>query len=202
MAANQGEIDDLTRLVEEGEDHEVLSFIKLLHPADIADLIEALDDRSRRRLLELMDPQTAGEVFSEIEDPYQEDLIKRLRTDQLSEIVSEMESDDAADLLGDLPLHEARAVMSRLDAEDVAEIGELLRYPEDSAGGIMQAELVDLHMSRTVSEAIEEIRAQADEVRQLRNLYVVDEGMKLKGIVSLRDIILADPEARLETVMN
>ncbi len=149
-----------------------------------------------------MDPQTAGDVISEIEDPYLEELVERLRIDDLSEIVSEMDSDDAADLLSELPERETRAILSRMDAEDGAEIDELMRYPEDSAGGIMQTELVALTPAKTVTEGIEEIRANAEEVSSIRNLYIVDDAEKLVGVVSLRELILAGPEVTLGSIMN
>jgi len=196
------DIDELTRLVVEGGDQEILSFLKILHPADIADLLESLDDSGRRRLLELMDHQTAADVISEVEDPYLEDMVKRLRIDELSKIVGDMDSDDAADLLSELSDEEVRAVLAILDAEDVAEIGELMRHPEDTAGGIMQAELVALKASSTVSQAIDEIRAQADEVRKIHNIYVVDDSEKLVGVASLRELILADPNSILDSVMT
>ena len=113
----QRDIDELSRLVGEGSDQEILSFVKILHPADLADLVEVLDDSGRRRLFGTLDAQTLADVFSEIEDPYLEELLHRLRTDEISQIVSGMDSDDAADVLSELPPEKYRSVIASLDED-------------------------------------------------------------------------------------
>lgn len=196
------DIDELNSLVAEGADREIRAFLRIIHPADIADLVESLDDRGRKRLFEVMEPQIAGHVVSELEEPYLEEFLEKLRPQEISKLLEGMDSDDAADILNKLPEEQSRAVMSFMDSEAVAEVGELLLYPEDTAGGIMQAEVLALNENTTVARATEEIRAQAEELRELHNVYVTDDEGRLKGVVPLRSLILAKPDTSLKDIMD
>ncbi len=196
------DIDELNSLVAEGADREIRAFLRIIHPADIADLVESLDDAGRKRLFEVMDPQIAGHVVSELEDPYLEEFLEKLRPEEISKLVEGMDSDDAADILNKLPEEQSRAVMGFMDSQAVAEVGELLLYPEDTAGGIMQAEVLALNENTTVARATDEIRAQAEGLGELHNVYITDDEDKLKGVAPLRSLILAGPDTKLKDIMK
>ena len=196
------DIDELNALVADGTDQEIRAFLRIIHPADIADLVESLDDKGRKRLFEVMDPQIAGHVVSELEEPYLKHLLKRLRPEEISKLLEGMDSDDAADILSELSEEQAQAVMGLMDAEAVAEVSELLLYPEDTAGGIMQSEVLALNENTTVSQATEEIRARAEGLGELHNVYITDDKGKLKGVVPLRSLILAGPDTKLKDIME
>jgi len=196
------DIDELNALVADGTDQEIRAFLRIIHPADIADLVESLDDKGRKRLFEVMDPQIAGHVVSELEEPYLKHLLKRLRPEEISKLLEGMDSDDAADILSELSEEQAQAVMGLMDSEAVAEVSELLLYPEDTAGGIMQSEVLALNENTTVSQATEEIRARAEGLGELHNVYITDDKGKLKGVVPLRSLILAGPDTKLKNIME
>jgi len=196
------DIDELNALVADGTDQEIRAFLRIIHPADIADLVESLDDKGRKRLFEVMDPQIAGHVVSELEEPYLKHLLKRLRPEEISKLLEGMDSDDAADILSELSEEQAQAVMGLMDSEAVAEVSELLLYPEDTAGGIMQSEVLALNENTTVSQATEEIRARAEGLGELHNVYITDDKGKLKGVVPLRSLILAGPDTKLKDIME
>lgn len=196
------EKDDLELLVRDGSEKELKDFLALLHPADIADLMEILDEEGRNRVLSVLDPERAGEVLPEIEDPYLEEVLEDIKDEKLTEILHEMDSDDAADILSELPKEHADELIDELDEDDAEDVRELLAYPEDSAGGIMQAELVHVTQGVTVTEAIEVIRQMAKEVSHLHNLFIVDDEGRLIGVVPLRKLILAQPDEGVGKIMD
>lgn len=202
MEKIENQIDDLLLLIEKGSEEEIRDFLKILHPADIADMLEALEEPARTKVLSLLDTKTASEVLSEIESPYRRDVVKNIVRERLIDIVERMDSDDAADLLGEIPQKEANQILADMATEDGAEISRLMRYPEDSAGGIMQAELVAIPLTATVTEAIETIRKKREEIPDLHTLYVVDKEHRLHGIVPLRKLILAGPQDRIADIMD
>ena len=117
--------------------------------------------------------------MEELPDHLRDDLAELLKPDQLSEAIEEMASDDAADVLADLPEPLARDLIEALPEEDRHEVETLLKYPEDTAGGLMQVELVSVPETATVDETIEEVRANADEVSTFHFVYVVDDENRL-----------------------
>lgn len=198
----QQEIDDLEILVREGTDRELKEFLRLVHPADIADLVEAVDEVGRKRIFSLIPQEVGADVLPEIEDHVFDEVIESVPRDRLVEFVEEMDTDDAADILAELPRHERRLILAHIDASDSEDIRRLLGYREDSAGGLMQTEMVAVVENATIREAIEEIRAQREEVEHVHYVFVVDDEKKLKGILDLRDLLLGDPERRVGEIME
>lgn len=195
-------MDDLELLVQKGSESEIRDFLKILYPADIADMLEAIEEPGRKRVLGLLDLKTASEVLSEVESTVRPDVIKGIVRERLADIVEKMETDDAADLLMELPAEDAQKVLADMEVAERREVSELLKYPEDTAGGIMQAELVAIPSSHSVSQAIDEIRAKREEVKDLHNVYVVDNENSLMGLVPLRRLILAKADAPLSDIMD
>ncbi len=173
-----------------------------MRPADLADLLEHLDPDERVCVFDLIEPEGAGEVLVEMEPPFQERLLEGLDDEHISEIVQELDSDDAADVVGDLPADRARQIIEKLEDDVSEELGILLPYPEDTAGGIMALEFVAVKENATVQEAIETIRSMREEVKNVYYLFVVNDRKKLVGVISLKDLVLARPMNAVRTIMN
>lgn len=189
--------DDLETLLREGDERTVRRFLRTLHPADLALLFDRVDRDVWKRLVGSLATADISDLMEELDDHLRDDLAGLLHRDQLVDALGEMDSDDAADVIADLPESIAEAVLRQLPKEDRREVETLLRYPEDSAGGIMQVELVSVPDSATVDEAIEAIRAKADEVESVHFVWVVDAENRLIGMLPLDKLILAKPATRV-----
>ncbi|UCD85327.1 MAG: magnesium transporter [Deltaproteobacteria bacterium] len=195
-------IREIEELIINGKDEVLFRLLKELHPADIADIIEHLDEEEKRKVFSLLDIDTASDVIVEISKPAREEILESIKKDRLSKIVDEMPSDDATDFLADLPENEAKIILARIDKEDSEEVRMLSKYGDDTAGGIMQAEMVSVNQDATVKEAIREIRSLSEEVEDLHNVFVVDREHRLTGVLPLRKLILAQPDTRISRIME
>ncbi len=193
---------DLEQILKSGSDKELSDFLQLLHPADIADLIEGAEPEVVERIFRLLPPEKASQVIPEVEDWYRAQIIKNLSHNQLVQIVDQMPSDEAVDLVSELPPEEARRILQEIEEEDSERLRQLLRYPEESAGGIMQTELVSVRANATVEEVIEEIRKKREEVKDLHYVFVVDEDNRLVGVLDLSRLLLADAQQRVSELMK
>jgi magnesium transporter len=177
--------------------------IAALHPADIAELLDALEEPElKQKIFHFLSPDTASEVLSLVSSLTQTELTEELSNAALGDLVERLDSDDAADLLAALPEEQARAVLEQVPEELSAEMEQLLRYPPDTAGGIMQTEHVEVPSGTRVDQAIEMIRQHIDEVPDIHNVFVVDEGRHLVGVLPLRKLILARPDDPVEQAMD
>ncbi len=195
-------LEELDQLIEQGREVDIIKLISTFHPADIADLIDALDEEKKKKFFGLLQVETASDVIMEIDDISRELIVEDISQDKLTQIVDDMESDDATDLISELPEEQAQRILSDIAKEDSEEVQELLQYEEDSAGGIMQLELVAVPQDVTVRDAIEQIRSRAHEVEDLHNVFIVDDDRKLVGVLPLRKLILASPESPIAPIMD
>ena len=195
-------LEQLDHLIDQGWELEIIRLISTLHPADIADLIDGLDEEKKKRLFGLLQIETASDVIMEVDDISRELLIKDMPQDKLTKIVDDMESDDATDLIGELPQEQAQHILGHIDKEDSEEVRELLKYDKETAGGIMQLELVAVPQGVTVHDAIEHIRSSAGEVEDLHHVFIIDEAGKLVGVLPLRKLILASPASTVGSIMD
>ncbi len=145
---------------------------------------------------------TASEVISELSDDSRDDVLDDISDTELARIVEDMDSDDAVDLVGDLHDERAERVLAAMDPRESSEIRDLLIYPEDTAGGIMQKEMISVAEGATIDEVIDQIRQQAPDVDDIHNVFVVDHPGRLKGSVPLVHLILAKPDARISQIMD
>jgi magnesium transporter len=195
-------LEEVKGLINQKDRGALKRFIDPMRAADLADLIEHLSRDERLFIFHLLEPEGAGEVLVEIEPPVQERILKDLDNQAISQIVEELNSDDAADLVGDLPAERAREVIESVGDEVTQELEKLLPYPDDTAGGIMALEFVAVKADATVQDAIESIRAKREEVENLYYIWVTDDFEKLVGVISLKDLLLEDPEKKISEVMN
>jgi len=184
------------------QDYKGLSVaLEPVHASDMADLVERLDDVQRLALLQHMPPDLAADALAEMEDVERPgELLLQLKPERAAEIVQEMADDDAADVIGELePAQQAR-VLSAVRDQEAAEIEELLTYPEESAGGLMTREVLSVSTRLTAAEAIAEIRRQAHEDFDFYTIFVVDPDGTFRGVVALRDLVIADPDTPIEAI--
>ncbi len=189
--------DELGELLDHGDNTAVSRFLRTLHPADLALVFDKVDDALWPRMVANLTIGEISDLMEKLDDHLRDDLAELLRHDQLVRVLVEMDSDDAADVIADLPENMARAVLQDIPTEDRQEVEALLKYPEDSAGGLMQMELVVVPESATVDQAIEAIRANADEVEAVHFVYMTDDANRLTGLLSLDRLILAQPDTRV-----
>jgi len=176
--------------------------LALLHPADIADIVEEMAADERRAVFEQLDVETAAEALQEVEPEMQAAIINDLTEERAADILEEMAPDEAADLLQDLPEERREELVDLMEKEEAEDVEELLTYPEDSAGGIMNSELVSLPAQLTAAQAIERLRELKPDPQLAYYLYVVDADGRLEGVVSLRDLVVCAPDQKLAQVMN
>jgi len=173
-----------------------------LHPADLAEIIEDLDYKKRTDFIEDLDVETAAEAFAEMESDTQVEIIEHLNSQQAAELLQEMPPDEAADLLGELPEKKSDELLNLMEPEDAQDVRELMEYEEGTAGALMTTEYIALPPNITVAETFPRLRKLAAEAETIYYLYILDEAEGLLGVVSLRELIMAEPEARLDSLMQ
>lgn len=194
-------LEEMETVLEGASDHEIIEALENLHHVDIAYLLMHLEDNARNRLFTLLSRTQAAGVFSEVDTELFEDLFALLKHDQKVAILELMGQDDIADILGEVSETLQGRILALLDQEVQEEVQELLEYDEDTAGGIMTKDYVELHVSMTVQAAIEHLRETAPDAETIYYVYVIDSQDQLVGIVSLREIIVAKPELLVEAIM-
>jgi magnesium transporter len=173
-----------------------------IHAADIADIIDHLESEDRLFVFSLLDTATASDVLLELDFPVREGLLESLPQETISDIVQVLDSDDAADILAELPSALAEKILGAMPPEESAKVRELLRYPEDTAGGIMATEFVALHRNDTVKKAIKKIREWAKEGLAIHSIYIVDDDGILLGTVPLQSLVLYAPNRRMYKIVD
>ncbi|WP_165423553.1 magnesium transporter [Ktedonosporobacter rubrisoli] len=173
-----------------------------LHPADVADILEQLDLEDAGAMLDRLDPEMAADTLNEVEYPLQSELLSELNPERASDLLEHLAPDDAADILADMSRGEAERLLSLMPASEAEPIRELLRYGEQTAGGIMTNEVVTLPQEATVEEALVYLRKNSAHLEMIYYLYIVDEEQHLRGVVSLRQLVTAEPGARMRELMD
>lgn len=176
--------------------------LEKLHPADIANLIENLTLHESSKLVQSFNKETAAEVLGEVEPEYKDTLLERINPQNLASILEEMPTDEAADVIQDLSEHKRLQVFRRLGVRKAKMLHKLTKYDEDRAGGLMSTEHMTVHEDETVREAIQAIKKKSDEYGSIYHVFVLNGEEKLVGIVSLRTLLLADSDTRINKVMS
>ncbi|HEX7736529.1 MAG TPA: magnesium transporter [Ktedonobacteraceae bacterium] len=173
-----------------------------LRPADIADILEQLDAEEAGAVLGRLAPAIAADTLNEVEYPLQSEILSELDPERASDLLEILPPDDAADILADIPLDEAERLLSLMPVSESQPIRDLLRYGPETAGGIMTTEVLALAQDLTVEEALAYLRQHSEHLEMIYYLYIVDAERHLIGIVSLRELVVAGPEARLQDLMD
>ncbi len=181
---------------------QLLELLEEIHDEDLADLVKLLEEREAMVLLEQLDAENAADVFERLDEHEQSEFIDRFGARRLAPIVSEMAPDDRVDFIETLPEPVRKALMSQLDAEAKAEVEQLIRFPDDTAGGLMTTDLVRVEPDLTVNQVIDAIREQGDDAETVYHVYGVEADGRLSGVASLRDLILAEGHTAFREVMS
>jgi magnesium transporter len=192
-------LENRTSSLQLSRDKEQLS---QLHPADIADIVEQLDYNSRASFIKNLDSRQAIEALSEMDLDTQIEIITQMDQEQASDLLKDMPPDEAADILGELPDEKSQELLSLMESDDAEEVQELMNYPDDTAGALMTTEYIGLSANITAEEAIKRIRKLAPTAETIYYIYVLDDKDTLLGALSLRELILASPQASLDQIMH
>lgn len=186
------------------EDDSVLkALVGEYHPSEIAILFEGLPQESRERIISVLPAEIASEVISEMDAEFHpERLLENLHPERRSEIVEELDYDDATDIISQLPEEQQQEILEELDEEDASNIRSLLKYDDDTAGGLMNNQVIKISMNLMKKDALEEIIKQSEEMEEFYTINVIDDDNVLRGIVSLKDIIKARNNVRIEEIIN
>ncbi len=170
-------------------------------PHDAADILEAIDEQAAADLITNLKPASAANLLEEMHNEVAADVLEEIDAGEAASMVAELPFDEAADIVGKLEPEARTEILEALDDEAVDEILEVLRYPEDSAGGLMSMEPVSLPTGLTAGEAIEALRRLHEHVDDLHYVYVVDESDRMVGVVSFRELVFSRPGNGLDEVM-
>ncbi len=192
-------IQKLIKLLKQ-RNQDLTNIMDQLHPTDLAEIVENLEEDQKKELFDLLSDEEAALVIQEMEESDQVLLFKVLDKERASSILKEMSSDEAVDLLSELPQEDVQELLTRI--EDTEEIEGLLKYAEDTAGGLMTTEYIALPQNIHVEEAIHRLRELAAEVETVYYIYVIDEENRLIGVLSLRELISAKEGSLLSDVMR
>jgi magnesium transporter len=197
-------LSELNALIDNKDSKSVLSFIEDCHPADIAEILDQLDFENASFLFELLEDEIAADVLVELEDDLREKLLKIHSPKEIAEeFVDNLDSDDAADIISELPENKKQEVLSHIeDQEHASDIVDLLNYDEDTAGGLMAKELIQVNSNWSVMRCVKEMRKQAEDLDFVYTIYVVDDNNILLGTLSLKKLLLTDSKAVISEIMK
>ena len=175
--------------------------LKPAHYADLGEIIETLSIEEATYLIKLLGSDKTADALAEVDPDIREGILEQLSAKEIAKEVLELDTDDAADLILELPAERQEKVMSQIDDDEhVSDIRELLNYDENTAGGLMAKELVKVNEDLSVLKCLNEMRAQAENVTRVHSIYVVDEKNRLKGRLSLKDLITANSRAKVKDI--
>ncbi len=194
-------ISETLELVKLSDEKSIVKIFSNYHHADIAEILEELNSDDATYIIKLLDSEKTSDVLMELDDDYREKILKNLSIQEIAEEVEELDSDDATDIISELPEEKQKKVISKIsDAEHKADIKELLKYDEDSAGGLMAKELIKVNENWSVTRCVKEMRTQASEVTRVHSVYVVDNDDILLGRLSLKDLLVANPKTKIKSI--
>lgn len=191
----------IEQLIGENKEQELYDLLHDIHYADIAEIMEELDQKEASYIFNLLDSEKTAEILLELDEEVREKILKNLTAKEIAEELDELSTDDAADIIAELPQEKKEQVISELeDVEHAKDIVDLLRYDEDSAGGLMAKELVKVNENWNVLTCVKEMRIQAENVSRVHSIYVVDDENRLKGRLSLKDLLTTSTKTPISDV--
>ncbi|WP_207425226.1 magnesium transporter [Pedobacter sp. SYSU D00535] len=187
----------------EGDDETLKTLLSEYHASEIAILFEGLPQESREHIIHILPADIASEVISEMDyEIHPEKIIENLDPEKRSEILDKLDYDDATDIISQLPEEQQNEILRNIDEEDANQIRNLLTYPEDTAGGLMNTQVLKVNSNLTKKEALDEIISLSEEMEEFYTINVVDSQNRLVGIVSLKDIIKSKYTVHIRELVN
>lgn len=198
---DKARLQEIRSLIEAKENKKLQKQLHKLHYADIAEIIQELSKEEALFIVKLLDSTKTADALAELDEDIRETIVGQLSVKELVGEIEELDTDDAADIIAELPESRQEKVISELTDESLAEdLRELLNYDENTAGGLMAKELVKVQENLSVLKCVNAMRAQAENVTRVHSIYVVDQKNKLKGRLSLKDLITANSRALVKDI--
>jgi magnesium transporter len=199
---NEGRLEQLRQALDSGDAHQVRNLLSSLHSAEIADLLESFPHGPRETLWELVDPDDHGETLVEVNDEVRAGLIDNMETHDLVAATEGLDADDLADLIQDLPGDVIQETLRAMDKQNRDRLVSVLHYPEDTAGGLMNVDVVTVRADVSLDVVLRYLRLHIDIPETTDSLFVVDRDDHLKGVLTLSAILTNDPDRLVAEVMN
>jgi magnesium transporter len=194
-------IHNISDLILKRNNNEIKNIVKNLHYADLAELVNELSFNDSIYLIKLIDSDKTSDVLTELDDDVREKILKELSEKEIAVEIKELDSDDAVDILSELSEEKKEKVISLIKDENITEnIRELLKYDEDSAGGLMAKELISVNENWSVLKCLREIRKQAKDITRVHSIYVLNKKEELIGRLSLKDLIISPSKKKIKQI--
>lgn len=194
-------LEQIEQLIHQQNDQELIVLLNDMHHADIAEIFDELDIEEATYIFKILDSEITAEILLELEDDVREKILHALSAKEIAEELDELDTDDAADIIAELSQSKKEEVISELeDVEHAKDIVDLLRYSEDTAGGLMGKEMVKVNENWNVLTCVKEMRIQAENVTRVHSIYVVDDENRLKGRLSLKDLLTTSTKTPIREV--
>lgn len=194
-------LEQIEQLIHDKNDQELEVLLNDMHHADIAEIFDELNIEEATYIFKILDSEITAEILPELEDDVREKILHGLSAKEIAEELDELDTDDAADIIAELSQSKKEEVISELeDVEHAKDIVDLLRYDEDTAGGLMGKELVKVNENWNVLTCVKEMRIQAENVTRVHSIYVVDDENRLKGRLSLKDLLTTSTKTPISEV--
>lgn len=194
-------IETIQQLIAENQKTQLNAILSELHYADIAEIINELSLDDATYVIRVLDSETTSETLTELDEDIRDRILNNLSSKEIAEELSEMDTDDAADIFAELPEERKNEVIAHIeDVDHAKDLVDLLRYDEDTAGGLMAKELVKVNENWSVLKCVKEMREQAENVTRVHSIYVVDDHDVLKGRLSLKDLLTTSTRTHIKDV--
>lgn len=196
-------LDRIRRIIDEHNDAEARKALADLHPADIAELYADLDLAEAEYLFRLLDEEKAADVLMELDEDDRRKLLSGMDVEDIAKQIDHLDTDDAVDVIQELDEEEREKILSHIDdVEQAGDIIDLLKYDEDTAGGLMGTEMIVVNENWSMPETIRQMRLQAEDMDEIYYVYVVDNEDRLRGILPLKKLITHPSVSKIKHVME
>ena len=194
-------INKIKKLIKLNDKDKLIINLKELHYADLAEIFELLEINEIIFLVKIFDKEKIADALAEIDEDLREIILENLSAKEIAEKIEELDTDDATDVISELPEERQERVFSQIkDSVLTDDIKELLKYQENTAGGLMAKELVKVNENLSLTKCLDEIRKQAKNVTRVHSIYVVDSNNKLKGRLSLKDVLTSKSSSKVKDI--
>ncbi|MDE5828894.1 MAG: magnesium transporter [Duncaniella sp.] len=196
-------ITDLRKIISDRRDDEARRELADLHPADIAELYQDLDLEEAEYLFKLLDEEKAADVLMELDEDDRRKLLSSMNAEDIAKQIDHLDTDDAVDIIQELDEEEREKILSHIDdVEQAGDIIDLLKYDEDTAGGLMGTEMIVVNENWSMPECIRQMRLQAEDLDEVYQVYVIDNDERLRGILPLKTLITHPSVSKIKHVME
>ena len=199
----EDDIERINSVIGRGDKEAARAEIADLHPADVAELIQQLDEEQAMFIFDLLDEDTAADVLMELDEDERKKLIDDMPAEEIAKQIDHLDTDDAVDLIQQLDEEDRDEVLSHIDdVEQAGDIIDLLKYDEDTAGGLMGTEMIVVNENWSMPECIKQMRLQAEDMDEIYYVYVVDNDYKLRGTLPLKMMLTHPSVSKIKHVME